>query len=279
VKTSRQHVLELTAGAKPLLIYADGSCLGNPGPGGWGVVIIEPDGASRELCGYDPATTNNRMEITAAIEGLRSAAARSPVILRSDSEYLVKTVTLRWKRNKNGDLWNALDAELSGREVTLEWVRGHAQDALNNRADELANGAARAGIAAGARAPASSIDTPWLGELVRERAPASARPRTNSPIASPLTPPAGVSASGAPLDLSPAEQEIANRLAPALVAGEALRRCVSCGRIFVNVAPRMTGRRVSPRASARGNSPAEEPDRSAEYCALAECQLRARLSR
>ncbi|MGD0076909.1 MAG: ribonuclease H, partial [Candidatus Binataceae bacterium] len=152
---------------KPLLVYADGSCLGNPGPGGWGVVIVDPAGANRELCGFDPATTNNRMELTAAIEALRSTDGSVAITLRSDSEYLVKSIKLGWKRNKNLDLWRALDTAMAGRKVNLEWVRGHAGDELNDRADQLAVGAARAGMANGAGAAASSIDTPWLAEVVR----------------------------------------------------------------------------------------------------------------
>jgi len=121
------------------LIYADGSCHGNPGPGGWGVLILRPDSSSSEHCGSDPATTNNKMEITAAIEGLRLTPAGSRVLLRSDSQYVVNTMTLNWKRKKNHDLWSQLDIEAMRRKVTFEWVRGHGSDALNERADQLAN--------------------------------------------------------------------------------------------------------------------------------------------
>jgi len=254
----------LTAGEKSLLVYADGSCLGNPGPGGWGVVIVEPDGATRELCGYDPATTNNRMELTAAIEGLRHTPAHARLILRSDSEYLIKTIKLGWKRNKNLDLWRALDAELAKRDVTLEWVRGHAGDPLNDRADELAVGAARAAIARGASVAASSIDTSWLAEAMGSRAPSGAREPTTSP-ASPVTAPHAAPAATPLPPMSAAEQDVARRLHPTLRQGEAIRRCAGCGRLFVGAAPRQA-------------RPQAADETTAAYCSLAECQLKARLS-
>jgi ribonuclease HI len=125
------------------LAYADGSCIGNPGPGGWGVVILSPDGASTELSGHQPATTNNRMEITAAIEALSHLPRGAEVVLRSDSEYVVNTMTRNWKRNANLELWRRLDTETASRKVTFEWVRGHGDDPLNQRADELAQMAAQ----------------------------------------------------------------------------------------------------------------------------------------
>src|SRR5712692_8105155 len=115
--------------------YADGSCIGNPGPGGWGVLILEPDGSERELSGSDPSTTNNRMELTAVIEALRAVAPGVEVTVRSDSQYVVKTMTLGWKRRENVDLWQQLDAEVAQRKVNFEWVRGHAGDPHNERAD------------------------------------------------------------------------------------------------------------------------------------------------
>jgi ribonuclease HI len=124
--------------SREYLVYADGSCIGNPGPGGWGVVVRDPDGAITELNGHDDSTTNNRMELTAAIEGLRATERGAQVVLRSDSEYVVKSMTLNWKRNKNQDLWGLLDNEAKARRVRFEWVRGHGTDATNNRADELA---------------------------------------------------------------------------------------------------------------------------------------------
>ena len=97
-----------------------------------------PGAKSREINGFDPSTTNNRMEITAALEGLRATTPGSSVVLRSDSQYVIYTLTKGWKRNKNHDLWKVLDAETAARRVRFEWVRGHDSDALNNRADELA---------------------------------------------------------------------------------------------------------------------------------------------
>jgi ribonuclease HI len=130
--------------AKKYVIYADGACIGNPGPGGWGAVIAEPPSEYRELSGGPfPGSTNNKMEITAVIEGLRASPPGAEVIVRSDSEYVVKTMTLGWKRNANQDLWRQLDAEVAQRKVRFEWVRGHAGDENNERADKLATAAAR----------------------------------------------------------------------------------------------------------------------------------------
>ena len=141
----------MTPSSREYLVYADGSCLGNPGPGGWGVVVRDPDGNVTELNGYDPSTTNNRMELMAAIEGLRATEPGAEVILRSDSQYVVKSMTLHYKRNKNNDLWDLLDAETAARRVRFEWVRGHGDDPINNRADELAlSGAQRKLLADGA---------------------------------------------------------------------------------------------------------------------------------
>lgn len=120
------------------IAYADGSCLGNPGPGGWGVVLISPDGARRELNGHADATTNNRMEIEAAVRALREIPDGAPAIIRSDSLYLVNTINKGWKRNANADSWSALEREIARRPVAFEWVRGHNGDPLNDRADELA---------------------------------------------------------------------------------------------------------------------------------------------
>ena len=129
------------------LVYADGSCIGNPGPGGWGVVVVRPDGLESEHHGANPATTNNQMEITAAVEGLRQTAPASRVLLRSDSQYVINTMTLNWKRRKNHELWAALDAEAARRKVTFQWVKGHDSDPLNVRADRLANLGSRGGAA------------------------------------------------------------------------------------------------------------------------------------
>jgi ribonuclease HI len=146
------------------IAYADGSCIGNPGPGGWGVVIINPDGATRTLSGANPSTTNNRMEITAAIEALRAFSPAATVTLRSDSQYVVKTMTAGWKRKENLDLWRQLDAEAARRKVIWEWVRGHAGDEFNGRADELARTAASRAMKGGRRPTAAALHAPISGD-------------------------------------------------------------------------------------------------------------------
>jgi ribonuclease HI len=135
------------------LVYADGSCIGNPGRGGWGVVVRDPDGVVTELNGHDDTTTNNRMELMGAIEGLRATAPGASVILRSDSQYVVKTMMEGWKRKANLDLWELLDAERAERSVRFEWVRGHDTDATNNRADELALSGANGKLVANGTLP------------------------------------------------------------------------------------------------------------------------------
>jgi ribonuclease HI len=135
-------------------IFTDGACAGNPGPGGWGVVVIDGDDR-REFSGGEPQTTNNRMEMTAALEALKRTSGA--VRLHTDSQYVKNGVTewmKGWKRNgwrtadkkpvKNQDLWLALDAACNGRAVEWRWVRGHSGHPENERADALA----RAGVAA-----------------------------------------------------------------------------------------------------------------------------------
>jgi ribonuclease HI len=109
--------------------------------------VVRRDGSESEHHGANPATTNNQMEITAAVEGLRRTAPESRVLVRSDSQYVIKTMTLNWKRRKNHELWAALDAEAARRQVTFEWVKGHDSDPLNQRADRLANLGSRGGSA------------------------------------------------------------------------------------------------------------------------------------
>ncbi len=131
-------------------IWTDGACSGNPGPGGWGVVLCY-GGHEKELKGGEPFTTNNRMELTAAIEALGSLKRACDVSLHTDSQYLRGGVTSwmdSWKRNgwrtagrkpvKNEDLWRRLDAAADQHEIDWFWVKGHADDELNARADRLA---------------------------------------------------------------------------------------------------------------------------------------------
>ncbi len=130
-------------------IYTDGACLGNPGPGGWGAVIIE-DGIILDLNGADESTTNNRMEMLAVIRGLAAVPKSAQVTVFSDSQYVVNTMTRGWKRKANLDLWERLDAEVAAHRVEWRWVRGHAGDPLNEEADSLATAAARGDATPGA---------------------------------------------------------------------------------------------------------------------------------
>lgn len=136
-------------------IWTDGACSGNPGPGGWGV-LLSSGAHERELYGGDRATTNNRMEMTAAIEALNALKRPSRVRLHTDSQYLKDGLTKwihGWKRNgwktaarkpvKNKDLWQALDAACARHDVEWVWVKGHAGDPGNERADALARLGAR----------------------------------------------------------------------------------------------------------------------------------------
>ncbi len=134
-------------------IWTDGACSGNPGPGGWGAVLSWA-GHERELSGGETLTTNNRMELTAAIEALAALKRAARVRLHTDSMYLRDGITAwlaRWKRNgwrtadkrpvKNVDLWTRLDQEMARHRVEWLWVRGHAGDSGNERADRLARNA------------------------------------------------------------------------------------------------------------------------------------------
>ena len=118
-------------------IYSDGACLGNPGPGGWGVIIIDGD---EELyySGGDQKTTNNRMEITGVIEGLKRTQETDLIKIYTDSTYVINTITKNWKRNANHDLWKILDDLLETRSTEWEWVKGHSGDEFNEKADKLA---------------------------------------------------------------------------------------------------------------------------------------------
>jgi ribonuclease HI len=140
---------------KTIQIFTDGACLGNPGPGGWACILRHNEN-SKELFGSAPHTTNNRMELTAAIEGLRALQERCDVELTTDSEYLKNGITTwihGWKRNGwktaakkpvvNQDLWEELDALAAKHQIRWAWTKGHADHPDNNRCDELATAAAR----------------------------------------------------------------------------------------------------------------------------------------
>ncbi len=129
-------------GAKVLQIHTDGSCLKNPGPGGWAAIITD-NGSTRELSGGHPHTTNNRMEMLAVLNGLKALPHSVNVAVFSDSEYVVNTMTRNWKRRKNLDIWEDLDAEAAKRNVDWQWIRGHSGHPLNERADRLAQTEAR----------------------------------------------------------------------------------------------------------------------------------------
>jgi ribonuclease HI len=131
-------------------IWTDGACSGNPGPGGWGA-ILTCDGPEKDLCGGEQLTTNNRMELTAAIMALEALKRPCEIDLHTDSQYVKGGVTgwiHGWKRNgwktsdkkpvKNVDLWQQLDAAAQRHTVTWHWVKGHAGHEMNERADELA---------------------------------------------------------------------------------------------------------------------------------------------
>jgi len=134
-----------------VIIYTDGACRGNPGPGGWGV-ILNYKGKIKELYGAEMHTTNNRMELMAAIQALESLTRPCLVQLNSDSSYVLKGITEwmpNWKKRgwktaaktpvKNEDLWRRLEAALSKHKIEWKWVKGHSGDTGNDRADALAN--------------------------------------------------------------------------------------------------------------------------------------------
>ena len=146
---------------KEVIIYTDGACRGNPGPGGWGVWLQSGENA-KELYGGELETTNNRMELTAAIRALTALKQRCHVQLYTDSEYVRNGITewiVGWKRRnwktsarkpvKNSDLWMLLDEAVSAQEVEWHWVKGHSGDLGNDKADELANRGIDAMLASG----------------------------------------------------------------------------------------------------------------------------------
>lgn len=119
-------------------IYTDGACVGNPGPGGWAAIIVD-GGKRREIKGREENTTNNRMEILAAIKGLEQTPPGSQVTIHSDSQYLVRTMTENWKRSANLDLWHELDRLVGERNVDWVWIKGHNHHFENERANRLAS--------------------------------------------------------------------------------------------------------------------------------------------
>ena len=135
---------------KQVVIYTDGACSGNPGPGGWGAILVYGE-RKKEISGGEDLTTNNRMELMGAIEALRVLKEPCRVELYTDSRYLVDAVEQGWLKSwkargwrrkdgpvKNPELWQALDGLLARHEVVFHWVKGHAENPWNNRCDEMA---------------------------------------------------------------------------------------------------------------------------------------------
>ena len=126
---------------KEIKIYTDGSCLGNPGPGGWGAVIII-NGEETEIAGAEKDTTNNRMEMTAIIEALKhirdKKLEKEKIDFFIDSNLVVQTLTSGWKKKKNKDLWAEIEKLSAWMNITWQWVKAHHEDDYNIRADHLA---------------------------------------------------------------------------------------------------------------------------------------------
>ena len=136
---------------KQVDVYTDGSCSGNPGPGGWGAILLYK-GLEKELSGGARQTTNNQMELTGAISALSALKEPCRVTLYTDSQYIVNAINQKWLENwkkrgwkkadkspvLNRELWEALDGQLSRHQVTFVWVKGHADNLYNNRCDQLA---------------------------------------------------------------------------------------------------------------------------------------------
>lgn len=152
--------------SEPVVVYCDGACSGNPGPGAW-AAILSHGGREREISGYDPATTNNRMELQAAIEALALLRRPCQVRIYTDSQYVCRGAR-EWLRGwmargwrsasgqpvANRELWEALAAQLARHAVEWHWVRGHSGDPMNERADGLA----RACLEAGRMSPAPGAE-------------------------------------------------------------------------------------------------------------------------
>lgn len=149
---SRADVLLQYTGGPKTGVFTDGACEGNPGPGGWGFVWVEDDAIRAQKRGHDGATTNNRMELTAAIEALKALRGRRAVRLHTDSRYVMDGISKwmpNWKKRdwktagkkpvKNRDLWQELDEQTQQHDIEWRWVKGHAGDPGNEEADALAN--------------------------------------------------------------------------------------------------------------------------------------------
>ena len=135
---------------KKVVIYTDGACSGNPGPGGWGAILIYND-VKKEISGYEETTTNNRMELIAVIKAIEQLKRKCKVEIYTDSVYVKDGITKwieKWKKNswkttkkedvKNKELWVRLDELVAQQDIEWNWVKGHADNELNNRVDELA---------------------------------------------------------------------------------------------------------------------------------------------
>jgi ribonuclease HI len=134
-----------------VILYTDGACRGNPGPGGWGV-FLQYGEQEKKLYGFEQTTTNNRMELMAVIEGLKALTRPCGIVLNTDSKYVLQGITEwlpNWKKNgwktaarkpvKNDDLWKQLDSEVARHEIEWQWVKGHSGNHGNEMADSLAN--------------------------------------------------------------------------------------------------------------------------------------------
>jgi len=148
-------------------VFGDGACSGNPGPGGWGTIVVPPDGKPVELHGGEVRTTNNRMELMAVLKGLSRVPSDAQVEVTSDSQYVVRGASswlASWKRKgwktstgglvSNQDLWESIDAEKDRLVLSWNWVNGHAGHPQNERCDQLARQGAREAVLEAAEAPA-----------------------------------------------------------------------------------------------------------------------------
>jgi ribonuclease HI len=154
-----------------VIIFTDGACKGNPGPGGW-AAVLKFDGQEKIVSGHDPRTTNNRMELMGAIKGLEAAPADREIILLSDSSYVVNTMTRGWRRNANHDLWERLDRACRDRKVTWKWVRGHQGTPGNEQADAIASREAKLASGGGpssGKPSRPSSKTPSRSAVIRGR--------------------------------------------------------------------------------------------------------------